>query len=128
MGLYDQVMVKDNHLLAEGNAEALQEAIVSVREGRPGLVVELEADTLAQVETFLGLDGVDVILLDNMSCDTLRRAVEMTGGRVTLEASGGVTLESVRAIADTGVDAISVGAITHSARAVDISLELKGGG
>ncbi len=132
MGLYDQVMVKDNHLLAERDAEALPKAIASVRAARPGVVVEIEADTLAQVETFLGIEGVDVILLDNMNCETMRRAVEMAvemaAGRVALEASGGVTLERVRAIAETGVDAISVGAITHSARAVEISLELKGCG
>jgi nicotinate-nucleotide pyrophosphorylase (carboxylating) len=127
MGLYDQVMVKDNHLLAEGNVVALQEAIDSVRAARPGVTVELEADTLVQVETFLEFDGVDVILLDNMSCETMRRAVEIAKGRVVLEASGGVTLDRVREIAETGVDAISVGAITHSARSVDISLELRGG-
>jgi len=125
MGLYDQVMVKDNHLLAESEAEALQEAINAAMKARPGIVVELEADRLDQLANFLELEGVDVVLLDNMSCEDMRRAVEMTAGKVTLEASGGVTLERVREIAETGVDAISTGAITHSARAVDVSLELK---
>jgi nicotinate-nucleotide pyrophosphorylase (carboxylating) len=126
MGLYDQVMVKDNHLLAESNSLALQKAIDEVAKAHPGIVVELEADRLDQLAVFLELKGVDVVLLDNMSCEEMQRAVEMAGGRVSLEASGGVTLERLREIAGTGVDAISTGAITHSARAVDISLELRG--
>jgi nicotinate-nucleotide pyrophosphorylase (carboxylating) len=127
MGLYDQVMVKDNHLLAESESEALQEAIHAVAKEHRGIVVELEADRLDQLARFLELEGVDVVLLDNMSCEEMRRAVEMTGGKVKLEASGGVTLGSVREIAETGVDAISTGAITHSARAVDIALDLTAG-
>lgn len=125
MGLYDMVMVKDNHLLAEDRAAALQEAIDAARVARPEIRIELEADTLDQVEAFLGLRGVDVILLDNMSNEALRAAVEKAGGKVALEASGGVTLETVRAIAETGVNFVSVGAITHSAPSVDISLELR---
>lgn len=124
MGLYDQVLVKDNHLLAEDRSEALQNAIDEVKAARPGIVVELEADTLAQVERFLGLRGVDVILLDNMSIDAMGEAVRLAAGKAALEASGGVTLATVRKIAETGVDWISVGAITHSARSVDLSLEL----
>ncbi len=125
MGLYDMVMVKDNHLLAESHLDRLQAAISRARAARPGMRIELEADTLAQVEAFLTLDGVDVILLDNMTPDQLRAAValERTHDGVQFEASGGVNLETVRAIAETGVDWISVGALTHSARAIDYSLE-----
>jgi nicotinate-nucleotide pyrophosphorylase (carboxylating) len=86
--------------------------------------VELEADTLQQVREFLNLEGVDVILLDNMTTGEMREAVSLGAGRVQFEASGGVTLENVGAIASTGVDFISIGALTHSARAMDFSLEL----
>jgi nicotinate-nucleotide pyrophosphorylase (carboxylating) len=86
--------------------------------------VELEADTLAQVKRFLELRGLDVILLDNMSTATMREAAELVKGRVELEASGGVTLERIAEIAATGVDYISSGALTHSVRSVDLSLEL----
>jgi nicotinate-nucleotide pyrophosphorylase (carboxylating) len=123
-GLYDMVMVKDNHLLAEGRLEELQAAIDRFRSENPGIRVELEADTLAQVRSFLELKGVDVILLDNMTCAEMKEAVEITGGRLQLEASGGITVERISEIAATGVDFISVGAITHSARAIDFSLEL----
>ncbi len=123
-GLYDMVMVKDNHLAAKADAAFLRDAIGRVHEARPGVRVELEADTLDQVRTFLEIGGVDVILLDNMSNDQLREAVALGAGRVKFEASGGVTLDTVAEIAETGVDFISVGALTHSARAVDFSLEL----
>jgi nicotinate-nucleotide pyrophosphorylase (carboxylating) len=124
IGLYDMVMVKDNHLAAESSPDHLREAIRVIRENQPDLRIELEADTLDQVRTYLGLEGVSVILLDNMSLDDLREAVRLTAGRVPLEASGGVSLETVRAIAETGVQFISVGALTHSAPAVDLSLDL----
>ncbi|MEM7147779.1 MAG: carboxylating nicotinate-nucleotide diphosphorylase [Verrucomicrobiota bacterium] len=127
MGLYDQVMVKDNHLLVEGRAGELQAAIDRVKADHPGMKVELEADTLEQVEAFLGLEGVDVILLDNMTVEVMTEAVGMAKGRVELEASGGVTLETVGAIAGTGVDFISVGALTHSAVAMDLALDLESG-
>ncbi len=123
-GLFDMVMVKDNHLLAAGNTGALQAAIDTFRAAHPGVRVELEADTLGQVREFLGLTGVDVILLDNMTTGELREAVSAAAGRVELEASGGVTLENIGVIAATGVDFISVGALTHSAPAIDFSLEL----
>ena len=123
-GLYDMVMVKDNHLLAAPQLEALQSAIDRFRKKHPGIRVEIEADTLAQVRRFLTLRGVDVILLDNMTLKMLAAAVKMGEGRVEFEASGGVTIETVGAIAATGVDAISVGALTHSAPAIDFSLEL----
>ena len=123
-GLYDMVMVKDNHLLAGHRLADLQAAITHFRQKNRGIRVELEADTIAQVRDFLTLDGVDVILLDNMSLRDLRAAVKLSAGRVILEASGGVTLKTVGEIAATGVDFISVGALTHSARAIDFSLEL----
>jgi len=127
MGLYDRAMVKDNHLVAEGGIEALREAIERLRREQPGVEIELEADRLDQVEAFLKLEGVDYILLDNMDNAALREAVAMRGERgengPMLEASGGGNLSTVAEIAKTGVDFISVGALTHSAVALDISLE-----
>jgi nicotinate-nucleotide pyrophosphorylase (carboxylating) len=124
MGLYDMAMVKDNHLLADDAQADLQAAIDAVKKDHPNMRVELEADTLDQVKRFLDLRGLDVILLDNMSTDTMREAVELVKGKVELEASGGVTLERIAEIAATGVDYISSGALTHSVRSVDLSLEL----
>jgi nicotinate-nucleotide pyrophosphorylase (carboxylating) len=119
-GLDDAVLVKDNHIAAAGG---LEEAVKRLR-GRLGhmVVIEVEVDTLDQLRAALSL-GVNTILLDNMDPDTLRRAVDMTSGRAVLEASGGITLESVRAVAETGVDYISSGAITHSARNLDVGLD-----
>jgi nicotinate-nucleotide pyrophosphorylase (carboxylating) len=129
MGLYDRAMVKDNHLAAEGGIAALQQAILRLKGEKPGVEVELEADRLEQVADFLTLEGVDYILLDNMSLEQLREAVGMRGERhrVRLEASGGVNLGTVADIADTGVDFISVGALTHSAPALDIGLDFVAG-
>ena len=126
MGLYDRVMVKDNHLVAEGRVEELQEAIRRLKADHPAVEVELEADRLEQVEAFLQLEGVDYLLLDNMSLDELRLAVGMRGDQANprLEASGGVNLDTVAAIARSGVDIISVGALTHSARALDLGLDI----
>jgi nicotinate-nucleotide pyrophosphorylase (carboxylating) len=125
IGLYDRAMVKDNHLVAEGGLEALQAAISKLKVERPGVEVELEADRLDQFEAFLRLDGVDHILLDNMSLEEMRRAVALRNGRTLpqLEASGGVNLATVRDIAETGVDFISVGALTHSAPSLDLGLD-----
>lgn len=123
-GLYDMVMVKDNHLAAGDQLPQLQAAIRRFRADHPGKRVEVEADTLDQVRGFLTLEGIDVILLDNMTCSDLAAAVQLGGGRVQFEASGGVTLDSIPQIAATGVDFISAGALTHSARAIDFSLEL----
>ena len=126
MGLYDMVMVKDNHLKAEGSPRAIQEAVGRIKSERPGIQVELEVDTLEQLEEFLKLDDIDFVLLDNMRPDQLREAVAMNaaaGGKVQLEGSGGVNLETVGGIAASGVDFISVGALTHSARSIDLSLE-----
>lgn len=125
MGLYDRAMVKDNHLVAEHDLDSLQEAIHRLKVEHPGVEVELEADHLDQVRGFLSLEGVDHVLLDNMSLEQLTEAVAMRGdaARPLFEASGGVTLETVRAIAETGVDFISVGAITHSVKALDLALD-----
>ena len=123
MGLHDQVMVKDNHLMAAGGLEALQAAIDRVKTARPTIKVQLEADRLEQVADFLKLRGVDMLLLDNMQPGQLREAVRMNAGRLFLEASGGITLATIGTVAATGVDAISVGALTHSARALDLALD-----
>ncbi|MFZ9940827.1 MAG: carboxylating nicotinate-nucleotide diphosphorylase [Luteolibacter sp.] len=125
MNLHDRAMVKDNHLVSEGGVAAIQAAIRKLKSERPSVEVELEADHLDQVREFLALDGVDHILLDNMSLDELREAVAMRGERTLpmFEASGGVTLETIRDIAATGIDFISVGALTHSAPALDIGLD-----
>ena len=128
MGLYDRAMVKDNHLVAENKLEALQDAIDRLHADRAGVEVELEADTLEQVQGFLSLRGVDYILLDNMNYEMMRDAVAMrddSGSAVALEASGGVTIDTIAEIATTGVDFISVGALTHSAVALDLSLEIE---
>jgi nicotinate-nucleotide pyrophosphorylase (carboxylating) len=119
-GLDDAVLVKDNHIAAAGGIEAVVRAL----RGRlgPMVKIELEVDTLDQLETALAL-GLDAILLDNMPAETMKRAVTITRGRATLEASGGVTLDRVRAIAESGVDYISSGAITHSARNLDLGLD-----
>lgn len=124
MGLYDRAMVKDNHLVAEGGLAALQKAIDRLREEQPDVEIELEADRLDQVESFLTLEGVDYILLDNMTNEEMVKAVSLRQEKTPLlEASGGVNLTTVAGISKTGVDFISVGAVTHSAVALDLSLE-----
>lgn len=125
-GLHNMVLIKDNHLAALRTAKpnAIAAAVQRARKKFPKLKVEVEADTLAQV-TQAADAGADIILLDNMTPTQLRRAVELVAGRAKTEASGGVNLKTVRAIAETGVDFISVGALTHSARAVDIGLDFE---
>jgi nicotinate-nucleotide pyrophosphorylase (carboxylating) len=119
-GLDDAVLVKDNHLVAAGG---IRPAVERVRAGLGHMTkIELEVDSLAQLEEALSV-GVDTILLDNMGTDDLRRAVALANGRAVLEASGNVTLATVRAIAETGVDYISSGAITHSAPNLDVGLD-----
>ena len=126
-GLYDGILVKENHAaLAGGVGEAARLAVEAAPEpapaaGRESILVEVECATLAELEEALAA-GVPRILLDNMGPDELRRAVELAEGRAELEASGGITLETVREVAETGVDYISVGALTHSAPALDVSL------
>ena len=124
MGLYDHAMVKDNHLAANSDLPSLQAAIHKLRAERPGVRVQLEAATLQQVADFLTLDGVEMLLLDNMSTDQQREAVKLVNGKLWLEASGGITLDTIQDVAATGVNAISVGALTHSARALDLALDL----
>ncbi len=121
MDLRSAVLIKDNHLAAIGGDIRL--AVSRSRElAVRGAAVEVECDTLAQVETALGA-GADIILLDNMSPEMLREAVTLCAGRAVTEASGGVTLETVRSVAETGVNRISVGALTHSAPALDLGLD-----
>ncbi len=120
-GLYDAILIKENHAaLAGGVGEAVRRA----RAYAPELPLEVECRTLAEVDEALEAGAPD-LLLDNMSLDELRSAVEHVAGRAELEASGGVTLDTLRAIADTGVNFISVGALTHSAPALDLSLLLE---
>jgi nicotinate-nucleotide pyrophosphorylase (carboxylating) len=122
-GLYDVVLVKDNHIAAAGG---LASALQKLRSRVGHLVrIEVEVDTLDQLEDALNFP-IDAVLLDNMDVETLRKAVALVNGRVVTEASGGVTLENVGEIAKTGVDLISVGALTHSARSLDSSLEWTG--
>lgn len=123
LGLYDRVMLKDNHLAAFPDFAALQRRVVEFRARHPGIKVEIEADTVEQAGTFLAWSGVDVVLLDNMSLEKLRACVALRRGPIELEASGGITRENLRAVAETGVDWISVGAITHSVRALDFGLD-----
>jgi len=126
IGLYDMVLIKDNHLVALQNEKpnAIAAAVARARKKFPRLKIEVEADTLEQVAQAADA-GADIILLDNMTPAQLRQAVKIVRGRAKTEASGGVNLKTVRAIAQTGVDFISVGAITHSARAVDIGLDFE---
>lgn len=125
-GLYDMVMMKDNHFALQADSASLQTAIDTLAREHPGVRVELEADDLDGVRRCLELNGIQVILLDNMPLEEMAEAVRLGAGRVQFEASGGVTLDRVGAIADTGVDFISAGCLTHSARAIDFSLELEG--
>lgn len=121
VGLYDMILIKDNHI---DHAGSLVEAVRRVRKANTGLEIEVEARTLDDVRAALEV-GVERILLDNMPCDVMRQAVALNAGRARLEASGNVTLDNVRQIAETGVDYISTGALTHSARVFDVSFFVK---
>ncbi|HVR77763.1 MAG TPA: carboxylating nicotinate-nucleotide diphosphorylase [Acidimicrobiia bacterium] len=119
-GLYDAALIKDNHLVAVGS---ITQAVAAVRERvNPGVMIEVEVESLEQLSEALETDA-DRVLLDNMGLELLRQAVALAGDRITTEASGGVTLENVRELAETGVDIISVGWITHSAPQLDIALD-----
>lgn len=121
MSLSDAALVKDNHVAAVGG---VAEAFKAVRGNFPHLAVEVECDTLGQVAEAVEA-GADLVLLDNMSTDDMRAAVELVAGRARLEASGGLTLDGARAVAETGVDFLAVGALTHSAPILDIGLDLR---
>jgi len=133
LGLFDMILIKDNHIAAGGGIpNAIRSARAYAR--TRGLTIEVEVRTLEEVDSVLAEEGVGTILLDNMvdrlpggrvDVDRLRRAVERIGGRTATEASGNVTLDSVEAIASTGVDFISSGALTHSVQALDIALQMK---
>jgi nicotinate-nucleotide pyrophosphorylase (carboxylating) len=120
-GLFDAVLIKDNHIRLAGG---VAEAIARMRESQPGLPIEIEAQSLDEVDAALAA-GVEILLVDNMSTDEIRAAVTRARGRAKVEISGGVTLERIPELAATGADFVSVGALTHSAPAVDISFELE---
>jgi len=122
-GLFDGVLIKDNHIQAVGN---ITQAILLARSNAPvTLKVEVEVNTLEQVDEALKAKA-DIIMLDNMCLEDMKRAVKKIKGRALVEASGGITLENVASVAKTGIDVISVGALTNAFRAVDISMELEG--
>lgn len=123
LGLYDAVLVKENHIAAAGSIAA---AVTAARRVAPGLLLEVEVESLDELAQALGA-GVDRVLLDDFAADALREAVRITAGRCPLEVSGGVDLARVRAIAETGVDFISIGALTKHVRAVDLSLRIEPG-
>jgi nicotinate-nucleotide pyrophosphorylase (carboxylating) len=121
LGLFDAILIKDNHIALGGHR--IGDAIAAARRGTPALPVEVEAESFDDVREALEA-GADRILLDNMTVDQIRLCVGYVAGRVPLEASGGITLANVRVVADTGVDCISIGALTHSATSLDVSLEV----
>jgi len=123
-GLYDMVLVKDNHLATFEGLTSLAGRIRQLRQERPNIRIEVEADDLEQVRAFVELDGIDVILLDNMTPAQIREAIALRRDSIKFEASGGVTLKNVNRIAATGVDYISIGSLTHAARAIDVGLEM----
>ena len=123
-GLYDMVLVKDNHLATFGGLSSFADRIHQLRKERPDIRIEVEADDLEQARAFAEVDGIDVILLDNMPPAQMREAIAMRNGNIQFEASGGVTLKNVKRIAATGVDYISIGGLTTAARAIDVGLEM----
>ncbi len=132
-GLFDAVLIKDNHLAGVATRDLagfLSDVVARSRAEAPARPIEVEVTTLEQLREVLKVDGIDIVMLDNMDCPKMEAAVDLRNksarkGKLALEASGGVTLETVRSIAQSGVDRISVGAITHSAPALDISLEIE---
>jgi nicotinate-nucleotide pyrophosphorylase (carboxylating) len=123
-GLYDMVLVKDNHLATFGGLSSFADRIQELRQERPNMRIEVEADDLEQARAFAEVDGIDVILLDNMTPAQIREAVALRNDNIQFEASGGITLKNVKRIAATGVDYISIGSLTNAARAIDIGLEM----
>ena len=123
-GLYDMVLVKDNHLATFGGLSTFADRIRQLREQRPNIRIEVEADDLEQARAFAEVGGIDVILLDNMTPAQMREAVAVRKNNIQFEASGGITLKNVKRIAATGVDYISIGGLTNAAPAIDIGLEM----
>jgi nicotinate-nucleotide pyrophosphorylase (carboxylating) len=123
-GLYDMVLLKDNHLAALGGLSSFADRIRHLRQERPNIRIEVEADDLEQARAFVEVDGINVILLDNMTPAQIREAVALRRNNIKFEASGGITLKNVKRVAATGVDYISIGALTNAARAIDIALEM----
>jgi nicotinate-nucleotide pyrophosphorylase (carboxylating) len=123
-GLYDMVLVKDNHLAALGGLSGFADQIRRLRKERPNVRIEVEADDLEQVRAFVEIEGIDVILLDNMEPAQIREALALRRNNIKFEASGGITLKNVRRIAATRIDYISIGALTNSAPAIDLGLEI----
>jgi nicotinate-nucleotide pyrophosphorylase (carboxylating) len=123
-GLYDMVLVKDNHLATLGGLSRFADRIRRLRQERPNIRIEVEADDLDKVRAFVEVNGIDVILLDNMTPAQTREAVALRRNNIKFEASGGITLKNVKRVAATGVDYISIGALTNAARAIDIALEM----
>jgi nicotinate-nucleotide pyrophosphorylase (carboxylating) len=123
-GLYDMVLVKDNHLATFGGLSSFADRIHQLRRERPNIRIEVEADDLEQARAFAEVEGIDVILLDNMTPAQMREAIALRKDKIQFEASGGVTLKNVKRIAATGVDYISIGSLTNGARAIDIGLEM----
>ena len=123
-GLYDMVLVKDNHLATFGGLSSFADRIRQLRKERPNIRIEVEVDDLEQARAFAEVDGIDIILLDNMTPAQMREAIALRKDNIQFEASGGVTLKNVKRIAATGVDYISIGGLTNAARAIDIGLEM----
>ena len=125
VGLFDQILIKDNHLAhwRRSTGKGIAEAVLAARAAAPGLLVEVEADTVTQVKQLVEAEP-DWVLLDNMTLGEMEACVELCRGICKTEASGGITLETLRGVAETGVDAISVGALTHSVRAIDLALDV----
>jgi len=123
-GLFDMVLVKDNHLAALGGLSGFADQIRRLRDEQPNVRIEVEADDLEQARAFVEIDGIDVILLDNMEPAQIREALALRRNNIKFEASGGITLKNVRRIAATGVDYISIGALTNAAPAIDLGLEM----
>jgi nicotinate-nucleotide pyrophosphorylase (carboxylating) len=123
-GLYDMVLVKDNHLATFGGLSSFADRIRQLRQEQPNIRIEVEADDLEQARAFADVEGIDVILLDNMPPAQMREAIALRKGNIQFEASGGVTLKNVKRIAATGVDYISIGGLTNAARAIDIAMEM----
>ena len=123
-GLYDMVLVKDNHLATFGGLSSFADRIRQLRGERPNIRIEVEADDLDQARAFVEVEGIDVILLDNMPPAQMREAIALRKDNIRFEASGGITLKNVKRVAATGVDYISIGGLTNAPRAIDIALEM----